>query len=124
VTHALLVAAGGAGGALLRWAVTLALAPSPTSGIALPAFPWATLAVNVVGCACMGALASLTGPRDDARLLLGTGVLGGFTTFSAFGLETLTLLRAGAHGLAAANVLANVLLGVLMAAGGWKAAGG
>jgi CrcB protein len=124
VTQALLVAAGGAAGALLRWAVTLALAPSATSGTALPTFPWATLAVNLVGCAFMGALAALTGPKDDARLLLGTGVLGGFTTFSAFGLETLTLLRAGAHGLAAANVLANVLLGVLLAAGSWKAAGG
>lgn len=121
MTPALLVALGGASGALLRWGVGLALAPAPG---AFPSFPWATLVVNLLGCACMGALAALTGPKDDARLLLGTGVLGGFTTFSAFGLETLTLVRAGAQGLAAANVLANVGFGVLLAAFGWKAAGG
>jgi CrcB protein len=120
MTQALLVAIGGACGALARWALGMWLAPAPD---ALPAFPFATLVVNVVGCACLGALASTTEPKDAARLLLGTGVLGGFTTFSAFGLETVALLRAGATGLAALNVAANVGLGVGAAALGMRLGG-
>ncbi len=110
------MALGGAVGAVARWGVGALL------GGGQGGFPWATLAVNVVGCAALGALAGLTGPRDDARLLLGTGLLGGFTTFSAFGLETVSLLRAGAAGLAGANVLANVVLGLLAAAAGLRLA--
>src|SRR5690606_39961247 len=62
-------------------------------------FPWSTFAVNVAGCLLAGLLAGLAekhalfGP--DARLLLFTGLLGGFTTFSAFGLDALFLLRRG-----------------------------
>lgn len=117
---ALLVAVGGACGAVARWAVGTWLAPAPD---AFPAFPLATLVVNVVGCACLGALASTTEPKDSARLLLGTGVLGGFTTFSAFGLETVALLRTGATGLAALNVAANMGLGLAAAALGLRVGG-
>lgn len=78
----LLVAAGGAAGSVLRYGVSAA-------GLALlgGAFPWGTLAVNVAGSAAIGVLASL-GLPDGLRLLLVTGLLGGFTTFSAFSLET------------------------------------
>ena len=62
-------------------------------------FPWSTFAVNIVGCLIMGLLSGLAERLEwftpQARLLLLTGLLGGFTTFSAFGLETVYLLRRG-----------------------------
>ncbi len=82
MTGLLLVAAGGAAGSLLRHLVSLALAPAGSG------FPWATLLVNVLGSAAIGAAAGLEG---QARLLVVTGFLGGFTTFSAFSLEAVTL---------------------------------
>jgi CrcB protein len=103
----LLVGIGGALGSMARYGVGLAL---PSIG-----FPYATLAVNVIGCFAIG-LALPTMERavalpQDLRLLIVVGFLGGFTTFSAFGNETLALIRAGA-GLALLNVAANVLLGL------------
>lgn len=80
-------------------------------------FPYSTFAVNVVGCLIAGVLAGLAerfelfGP--SARLLLLTGFLGGFTTFSAFGLETMSLLRRGELWVAALYVVASVLLGLV-----------
>lgn len=80
-------------------------------------FPWSTFAVNAAGCLAIGVLAELAtrhgmfGP--NARLLLFTGLLGGFTTFSAFGLETLLLLRRGDMGVALAYALGSVVVGVL-----------
>ena len=79
-------------------------------------FPFGTLAVNVLGCAVIGAVTVVaetrSGLSDGVRLFLVVGLLGGFTTFSAFGNETLALLRAGDGGSAAANVLANVVLAI------------
>lgn len=79
-------------------------------------FPLATLAVNVVGCLLIGLLLGLAEgervERQEMRLFLIVGVLGGFTTFSTFGYDTFALLRAGNIALATANVLANVLLGL------------
>ncbi|OWV83940.1 protein CrcB [Rhizobium sp. N122] len=92
--QALLVAVGGAIGSLLRYYVgqwTLR-----TMG---PAFPWGTLAVNVVGCFVIGVFAELIARRFNAsvelRLLLITGFLGGFTTFSAFSLDAISLFERG-----------------------------
>ena len=93
-----LVALGGAAGAVARYqvgrALTVVLGPA-----AVTAFPWATLAVNVVGSLAMGLLAGWLarhGPTGEAvRLLLGVGVLGGFTTFSAFSLELMLLIERG-----------------------------
>jgi fluoride exporter len=80
-------------------------------------FPYATFAVNVVGCLIAGLLAGLADGLDllgrEARLFLFTGVLGGFTTFSAFGLETAYLLRRGELAVAAAYVIGSVGLGVV-----------
>ncbi|MGH7463180.1 MAG: fluoride efflux transporter CrcB [Longimicrobiales bacterium] len=79
-------------------------------------FPFSTFAVNVAGCLVVGVLAGLAeryelfGP--GTRLFLFTGLLGGFTTFSAFGLETMFLLRRGEPGVAAMYVGASVLLGI------------
>jgi len=117
--HLLWVAVGGALGACARYAAALAL---HRPGVSLP---WATLAVNVAGCLLAGALLgwgerhSLAAP---ARLFLVTGLLGGFTTFSAFGVETLALWREGRAGLAALNVAANLVLGLGAAALGWRMA--
>lgn len=77
-------------------------------------FPWSTFAVNVFGCLVIGLLAGLAERLDwftpSARLLLITGLLGGFTTFSAFGLETVYLLRRGEMFVAAAYAISSVLV--------------
>lgn len=103
------VALGGAGGSLLRYALNL------WSRAAAPGFPWATLAVNVVGSFCIGLIFAATAQRSELpdwiRTGLMTGVIGGFTTFSALSLETLLLWREGQMGLAFANIGANLLLG-------------
>ena len=108
----LLVAAGGAIGSVARYKL---------SGFILHhtidwRFPAGTFAVNVVGCFIAGLLAGLAEKHDffspETRLLLFTGILGGFTTFSAFGLETMHLLKRGDLGVAAANVLLSVAVGL------------
>lgn len=66
--------------------------------------PWGTLAVNVLGSFAIGVLAALDSLSSEARLLLVVGLCGGFTTFSAFSLHTVELLRDGMLGRAAANV--------------------
>lgn len=80
------------------------------------AFPWATLAVNVVGSFLMGLCAEVIVARfggwPEARLFLMTGVLGGFTTFSAFSLEAYALWARGEGGLAALYVGASVGLSI------------
>ena len=72
-------------------------------------FPWGTLAVNAIGSLAIGALAGAD-VEGGARLLLVTGVLGGFTTFSAFSLDALTLWERGQASLAAAYVAGSVIL--------------
>lgn len=102
------VALGGAIGATARYGVYRAI---PFHG---PGFPVATVAVNVLGSLVMGLLAALMAHRwnaDFAPLLL-TGVLGGFTTFSAFSLDVLTLWERGQQGGALIYVLVSVLLSV------------
>ena len=101
------VAVGGALGASARYVVNV------TAGRLLgTGFPWATLIVNVVGSFLMGllvvALAEKFGNRYAAFLM--TGCLGGFTTFSAFSLDTLTLYERGQTGLALLYIAASVLL--------------
>ncbi|MFG2871828.1 CrcB family protein [Streptomyces sp. NPDC048338] len=95
------VAAGGALGAAARYGAALVW-PTPAG-----AFPWTTFGVNILGCAAIGALVVLvtetgTAPHPLVRPFLGTGILGGFTTFSTYALDTQRLLGAGdtARGLA------------------------
>jgi len=111
------VCIGGATGAGLRHGVSLLLPMQAAAG----RFPWATLCVNVLGCALAGLVYGwlLRNPAtgDGWRLFLMVGVLGGFTTFSAFGLDTWHLLRQGSTGLALAYVLVSVIVGVLALAG-------
>jgi CrcB protein len=117
----LLAALGGAIGALARWAVVLMLPRSAGT------WPWATLTVNLVGCLLIGVLLAVLAARrsHDERLqtFLGAGVLGGFTTFSAFAVEVADLLRAGHPVLAVAYVAVSVLGGLIAVAIGLRIGG-
>jgi CrcB protein len=79
-------------------------------------FPLGTFAVNVLGCLAAGVLTGGIMRQDwfsaDTRMFLFAGVLGGFTTFSAFGVETIALLRKGENTIAASYVVASVLCGL------------
>jgi fluoride exporter len=90
-------------------------------------FPLGTFAVNVLGCLVVGLLGGLVVRHDmlspELRLLLFTGIAGGFTTFSAFGLETFHLLRKGETGIAAAYVLLSVVVGLLVLWAGFSLTG-
>lgn len=108
----LLVAIGGALGASGRYGVALLGARWSES------FPWATLATNVAGGFAMGVLIGAAADQRALVLLLGVGVLGGFTTFSAFSIETVRLIERGAAGAALAYALASVLLCVAAAFAG------
>ncbi|SHH38702.1 fluoride efflux transporter CrcB [Geodermatophilus nigrescens] len=112
----LLAALGGAIGALARWGVAAAL-PSPAGG-----WPWATLLVNLTGCLLIGVLAGVLATRDPepawARPFLAVGVLGGYTTYSAFAVEVVALTDAGALATAGGYVLTSVVGGVLAVAAG------
>lgn len=120
LANILLVGFGGFAGAIARyllggWIVHHSLGAK---------FPWSTFAVNVLGCLLMGALSALIERLDlftpHARLLLLTGLLGGFTTFSAFGLETVYLLRRGETVIAFSYVAASVICCVLALWAGLK----
>jgi CrcB protein len=119
VKWALLFIGGGVGSAL-RFALSLAV-----DARLFPRFPfpWGTLAVNLTGCFAIGVLATLADARvisPTLRLFLVTGLLGGFTTFSAFGMETFQLIQDGRAAAAAANAAASVVIGVAaVAAGAW-----
>src|SRR5204863_1787751 len=104
----LLVALGGALGSLLRFRLGAAIVHDSAAA----QFPYGTLAVNVLGCLAAGLLAGLGEHFDflsaGARLFLFTGFLGGFTTFSAFGVETIALVERGQWCIAASYVLLSV----------------
>jgi len=108
------VAIAGAAGAVLRYRIGLA--------VGVRAFPWATLSINVIGTFALalivaGPLAQRWGPTATAAI--GAGLLGGFTTFSTFGYETITLIRDQRLGAAGAYVIASIVLGLGSAAIGY-----
>ena len=115
ITASLLVTGGGAAGSWLRFA-TGRLWSQAIGPIAATAFPWATLTVNVSGSLAMGLLvawlARYTNDSENWRLLLGVGVLGGFTTFSSFALEFAALVQRGQAGLAAFYVALSLFAGI------------
>ena len=102
-----LVMIGGAVGAGARFGLAQWVAARFT-----PSFPVATLAVNIIGCFVMGMLAAWlarSAAGETLRLFVGVGMLGGFTTFSAFSLDWWTLMERGATGAALAYVAASVV---------------
>jgi len=108
----LLVAAGGAVGSMTRYQIgAWVLARTETW-----AFPLGTFLVNVLGCLIAGVLIGIDEQRHfltlELRVLLFTGFLGGFTTFSAFGVETVALVERGAFGVATVYVLSSVIIGL------------
>jgi CrcB protein len=102
----LLAALGGGLGALARWGVAETLPASPGG------WPWATLLVNLVGCFLLGTLTAVLAARLPGapwvRPFLAVGVLGGFTTYSAFAVEVVELVRTGAVVTAGGYLLASV----------------
>ena len=108
MTGPLLVFVGGGLGALCRYLAAL-----------LVGGPLATMAVNIAGCFALGVLAAAVPvEQGNMRLFFLTGLLGGFTTFSAFSLDALNLAQRGDPGHAAAYVVASVVLSLAAAAAG------
>jgi CrcB protein len=114
ITNILYVAIGGALGSVSRyllgtWAQTISKSID---------FPYGTLTVNLIGCFVIGFLSQLAEGRgaftSESRLLMFIGILGGFTTFSSFGNDTINLMRDGNTFNALVNVGANVILGLFL----------
>jgi fluoride exporter len=112
MTHILLVATGGAFGSVLRYLVGLWTLRSFG-----PSFPWGTLIVNVTGSFLIGVFAEVIarklGASAEMRVFLITGILGGYTTFSAFSLDAITLMERGEMITAAIYVGSSVLLSAI-----------
>ncbi len=112
------IAIGGAAGSVSRY-----LLGGVVQRASAAAFPVGTLAVNVIGCFLIGVLVqhymNMTSPVMRATLI--AGFCGGFTTFSAFGIETAALIEGGAYGKAAAYIVMSVSLSILAIFGGMAA---
>jgi fluoride exporter len=115
------VALGGAVGSALRFGVNLTAPQLLGTG-----FPWATFIVNILGSFVMGLLSAVLiekfSDQPDLRLFITTGVLGGFTTFSAFSLDVFGLMQRGENSVAIVYVLASVSLSILAVFAGFMVA--
>ncbi|WP_137133963.1 fluoride efflux transporter CrcB [Rhizobium sp. FKY42] len=107
-----LVAVGGAFGSVCRYLTGILM-----TRLMGPAFPWGTITVNIVGSFAIGLLTELVARRFDAslemRLLLVVGILGGFTTFSSFSLDTVALIEKGAVSSAVIYVFSSVVISLI-----------
>lgn len=108
-----LVAVGSAVGGMARWSLSSWIDAAHDHD-----FPWGTFAINVLGAVLIGFVAAIM-PREELRLLLVTGVLGGFTTFSAYSQQTLALLQEERYGLAALYAAGSVVACLLACWLGW-----
>jgi CrcB protein len=114
------VAVGGALGSVARFWLTGVI-----TALTGPRFPWGTLLINVAGSLVIGLVAGITltpariAMHPDLRIFLMTGVCGGFTTFSAFSLQTLELLQSGDTGPALAYAIGSVVLCGIATYCGW-----
>jgi CrcB protein len=108
------VAVGGAIGATLRWAIGVWMV-----GRTGPGFPWHTMLINVSGAFLIGVLMALSLERgviaSDWRVFLGTGVLGGFTTFSTLSYESIALMQSGLMTAGLVNMFGSGVLGLVAA---------
>lgn len=110
MTGLLYIAIGGAAGALLRYSVS-----GVTYRYIDGSLPWGTLAVNLIGCFAIGFLWQIfevVGSSPQSRAFIFIGILGSFTTFSTFGLESFNLLRDGQVGYALFNIILSNALGL------------
>jgi CrcB protein len=118
----LIVMAGGALGTLARYLVSLLALPISGN------LPWGTIIINITGSLLIGFFGTLTLAHgrfpvsENVRLFVMIGFCGGYTTFSSFSLQTLDLLRSGATGRAAVNVVASMILCVAAVAAGHQIA--
>ncbi|WP_420857365.1 fluoride efflux transporter CrcB [Marivivens marinus] len=121
MTTLLSIAAGGAIGATARYLTNTAV-----MRLVGPGFPWGTVVANVAGSFLMGVLVVVLAHKGGMRFapFLMTGVLGGFTTFSAFSLDTMILIERGATAQAGAYVIGSVVLSVTALAVGMVLARG
>jgi CrcB protein len=114
----LLIFIGGGIGAVCRFLAVRTVQDLVSGWI----FPLGTLCVNMLGCLLIGFLAQISELRGvlqpDARLFLFVGILGGFTTFSSFGYETIQLMRDGEMAYAVSNAVGQLVLGLLCVWGG------
>jgi CrcB protein len=114
----ILIALAGLAGTLLRYWLSGYVARQYGE-----TFPWGTMAVNLIGCLVTGAVFYVTEERflinPTVRTVILIGLLGGFTTFSSYGLQTFTLLRDGEYGLATLNVVTSNVLGLFMVWAGY-----
>jgi CrcB protein len=112
----LLVGLGGGLGSMLRYSGNLLINGK--------SFPYHTLIINIVGSFFIGMILALSLKNENFannwKLFLATGICGGFTTFSAFSLENVTLLQNGKYGLAALYILSSIILGIAAAFIGFK----
>jgi CrcB protein len=121
VTTLVWIMLGGALGTGARYLVS-----NPLNGSTAEGYPYGTLAVNLLGCLAIGFLATALTEvlvRDELKLALLVGCLGGFTTFSSFGLETVSLMQHGRFAAALSYVLISNVCGLALAWVGFKAAG-
>jgi CrcB protein len=121
--NVMLVGIGGAVGSMARHGVGVAIARTIPTAVT----PYATMTVNLAGCLAIGVLAGLVGSHrlvigSGTRAFVFVGVLGGFTTFSTFGLDTFTLAHGGRVGAATVNVVIQVAAGLALVAAGYAAA--
>ena len=122
MANVLLVGAGGALGTMARHGVGVAIARISPSRVV----PYATMTVNLSGCLVIGVLAGLVASHrltmtPALRAFVFVGVLGGFTTFSSFGLDTFTLAHGGRAGAATFNAAIQVVVGCALVAAGYAA---
>ena len=118
LTQYLVIGLGGALGSMLRFGLGTFIDGALSKGTG-PIFPWGTVIVNITGCFVIGFIFTIS--VAEGRLMLSPltrnfitiGILGGYTTFSSFSWQTLSLAQAGQFGAAAANVLISVVLCLL-----------
>jgi CrcB protein len=122
LANLVLVGAGGALGSMARHGIGMAIVRVSPNRVV----PYATMTVNLVGCLVIGLLAGLIASQrltmsPAVRAFVFVGVLGGFTTFSSFGLDTFTLAHGGRTGMAAFNAATQVAAGCMLVAAGYAA---
>jgi len=118
MTHVIVVAVGGAVGSVARFVIGRAMIGAASS------FPWGTLLINAVGCGLLGLLIGLSEARfavsPEVKAFVSIGLLGGFTTFSLFGLETVSMWQTGRSAAAAGYVVLSVAVALLAVWGGHR----